>query len=375
MWLLLLIVTIHTTLKAVTSSKSCIENVGDISNIQLDKGKWIQETYEYLHFSRSSDVEALFHDACPAEMAIFTCYRHDKAELHGKGFEAENKKYKMDYCDLQSFTPTLFLNLVRGRKLVICCDSVQMQFFTNLVCSLHSTTTAVYDLHWALLHQFGSTDCPSDRNGKNCHLLHSRVYYPEFDFEIFLAVTHMEANSHVHGTSGFTIDDFVKDYNLRPRHDIVLLNYGVHVDEANLKTTLTNLAVQYAASRNNLPIFIWREMATQHFDSPNGYWTNIQKGLCVPFKDLDGYYLRESKLHIANEILGKYKIPILRIYNATRTQWMDHIGPQVRTDEPGRMDCTHYCQPSGVISFWRELLFNALIPIVSTGYNFSNSSS
>ena len=354
--------------KALTKSKQCIENVGDISNVQLDRGRWINEKYEYLNFSRSNNMTTLFHDACPAQMAIFTCYRLDASELHGKGFEVENKKYKLDYCDLQSFTPTAFLSMMRGRKLVICCDSMQMQLFTNLVCGLHSTTTAVYDLHWALLTQFGSRDCPADREGENCHLLNSHVYYPEYDFEIFLAVTHLQSNyttPHVRGLFGFTIDDFRIDYNLRPQKDVVFLNYGVHIHQHQLKTSLTTMAEQYSENRANLPIFLWREMATQHCDSPNGAWTDLQTGACVPYKDLDEYYRNETKLHIANEVLGKYDIPIVRIYNASRTEWNDHIGPQTRTDEPGRMDCTHYCQPSGVITLWREMFFNALIPLLA----------
>ena len=54
-------------------------------------------------------------------------------------------------------------------------------------------------------------------------------------------------------------------------------------------------------------------------------------------------------------------IPILRIYNSTKTEYFAHIDLQDRADEKHLSDCTHFCQPSGVLNHWVELFYNAIL--------------
>jgi len=57
-------------------------------------------------------------------------------------------------------------------------------------------------------------------------------------------------------------------------------------------------------------------------------------------------------------------LPILRIAKASMVEWDAHIGLQIRIDRKDIRDCTHYCQPSGILYHWREILYNLLLVLL-----------
>ena len=92
-------------------NKACYQNKSDISNV-LD-GEWHGEKNKYAgqwygHYSREfidkkNLTDLWWSEACPVQMTIFTCYRHDIDRLHGKGSEAELRYFKPLECDIEDF--------------------------------------------------------------------------------------------------------------------------------------------------------------------------------------------------------------------------------------------------------------------------------
>jgi len=92
---------------------------------------------------------------------------------------------------LDVFSPTKFLESIRGRTILICCDSLSMQFYTELVCNLHGSTKSKHHIDWAGLGGiFGPQDCRYD-DGAFCHLAIAHVFYPEYNARIKYIGTHL----------------------------------------------------------------------------------------------------------------------------------------------------------------------------------------
>lgn len=119
------------------------------------------------------------------------------------------------------------------------------------------------------------------------------------------------------------------------------------------------------------PRLIWRETAPQHFDSPDGsYWlpggrvTSQANGWhdtrsCVPLQNVTRANIFNSN---TRDIVGRFpSVATLHIWDASASAWTEH--PAVELD-PRRhkryLDCTHYCQQSGVLSWWTTELLRLL---------------
>ena len=170
---------------AATKVPLCYESKADIS-AELP-GEW-KSGVPYGNsnaFARDTDwAPAWWNHACPAQMTIFSCYRHDTtATSHGA--TAENRRFVLSTCALQGFDPLAFLHRLRNGRLFFCCDSLAMQFFATVVCSLHATpaaTGAAYHLTWKDFQGqvFDLKDCPL-ANTQHCHLADSTVHYPLYN--------------------------------------------------------------------------------------------------------------------------------------------------------------------------------------------------
>lgn len=350
------------------SKPSCYTPSSNITSKSM-KGKWVEGTYKNPGvFAKERDLKEWWFNACPAQMAIFSCYHHDKnGELTGHGYEAHHNKYELETCQLNGFSATSFLHMMKNRKLVICCDSVSMQIFSMLVCSLHGTTEVDYSgLRWIDLGQFGRDDCV-DGSGIHCHLGSSQVYYPEFNLHIYYFGTHLHQINGKHYANS-DLSDYITEGKLTSSEDILLLNQGVHMHTPEM---MEKYALRMAQQYHELdiqkrPILIWRETLAQHFNtslSPNlpmGYFETRDRLPCAPLTNLQIAYQQDFRNHIANQIFEQYNIPILRVYNASAQAYNQHIGPQIRTDEKGMQDCTHYCENSGLYYFVRDLFHNML---------------
>ena len=117
------------------------------------EGEWVNETYSYASaFARSNNPDIWYRERCPWQQNFFSCYFSDESQLNGRGFQTENRKFIPRSCSYREFSPTKFLELMRGRTLLLCCDSLSNQMTTNLACSLHGTTTVDYDRREHFIH-------------------------------------------------------------------------------------------------------------------------------------------------------------------------------------------------------------------------------
>ena len=60
--------------------------------------------------------------------------------------------------------------------------------------------------------------------------------------------------------------------------------------------------------------------------------------------------------HASGERSGE-RAYILRVREASRVRWRDHMGWK----RDGVLDCLHFCLPSGVMDFWSELLIAKIL--------------
>jgi len=366
LYLLLCSLHIHLSIQ----SGLCYQQKSDISNVL--SGEWYEETNKYAgqrygHYSReyinkNNITDLWWSEACPVQMTIFTCYRHDIDRLHGKGSESELRYFQPLGCDIEDFSPTKFLEIIRDRTILICCDSLSMQFYTELVCNLHGSTRSKYHIDWARLTGiFGPQDCRYN-TGDYCHLNTAHVFYPEYNAHIKYIGTHLQnINGKAHGYN--SLKDY-QDYGVlrNNQKDILLLNFGVHFHSKSAYVVpITALVNEYLENRSKLPHVIWRETSPQHFKNPDGLFS--REGRCVSYKDYEHFYHSNFYNRAIEEVFQQFNvdIPILRIYNSSKTEYFAHIDLQDRTDEKYLSDCTHFCQPSGVLNHWVELFYNAIL--------------
>ncbi|CAM9118127.1 unnamed protein product, partial [Phaeothamnion confervicola] len=267
------------------------------------------------------------------------------------------RRFVSDDCEMAEFDPLWFLSLIKGQEVVLLGDSLTMQFFVALVCSLHGAapTAARYKIDWAgIADRFGANDCPADN--VHCYVGGGTVFYPDYNASITL----------------YQFPNWVPSYSLaqhfepgKPgRGDIIVINFGLHYDNPEkLEADVLRLAKEYSdIPVEDRPFLLWRETSPQHFGSDGFYTDPTTK--CAPTTGLtDPAHVRHFRVDVPDRIFPSYKVPILRTYKAGSTEWWTHVGKQVdRVDgEAGRHDCTHFCEPSGVILHWRELFFNALL--------------
>ena len=336
------------------SSITCINSAKDVSNAL--EGVWFDALYDFTaHLPRSTDGWAF--NECPAQSELWSCYRHNSAwNKDSHGYKAESKLFQPFGCSLKTYNPYDFLKALSGKRLLIGTDSTSAQLFETIVCSLHGFVKAIYDIEWynegRLCHMLAS---------HQCHILTGTVEYPQFNATIVLLQTHITmVKGKLHGDHDIT--DYVEYGNLAPT-DILLLNFGVHFDDpVKYKIKLEEFVRGFHSTRDLSisPVLIWRETGPQHFATSSGYYLQEGSRECAPFKNMTWAYESDWRNRVAEEIFIPLQVPILRVWGPSAHLWDGHIIDQDRLDEPGLKDCTHFCVPSGVLYFWRELLFNTI---------------
>jgi hypothetical protein len=244
--------------------------------------------------------------------------------------------------------------MLRNRHFVMIGDSITLQFYTMVVCSLHGTIAGEYNLTWKdVSYAFGREDC---RGAVHCHLQSSKVYYPEYNATITLYLEY--------GRRSFFV--YFQQLRLTP-NDIVLFNRGFHVHESNImQREVQSFFNEYLNfHETHQPMLIWRESSPQHFDTPNGYYNKTRLHFpCHPFYNITKAYVEDFHNRFVDQLFTYYRhVPIMRVWNVSSIANDQHVYLQHRTDEPGEYDCTHFCENSGVFYYWREILYN-ILPLV-----------
>lgn len=339
--------------------------------------------------------------SCPFESIAHNCYvgESDRAR------RVENRIWLTHDKNCKPFHPADFLSSLRGRHLYFMGDSVMMQVWQNLMCTLYLTTEIEYHINW-IIHSnklvFNSLNCPFAE--LQCHLAIDEgrrsgyAHFPVFNTSIsYLWYTKdtFEADD---------IESIFEYYDILP-HDIVIFNYGIHSyqDWEKVKRQLLayHTAVnqyheeqakqqeEYASPHHLNTLFFFLETFPQHFTNTlngNGYYYFPHAGQhCVPHTSLR---LKQYELDIRNRIadeiflhretdtaeeskgegvrsLRKSHIPIIRIVEEVSSQYdahgegLDNMMININYKDPRfNADCTHWCAQAAVFQYVHRVIYN-----------------
>ncbi|RYH30818.1 hypothetical protein EON65_04060 [archaeon] len=335
-------------------------------------------TYSRVHYDRnhSEDIYRQFLDeACPAQGFSNNCYYHDgdpysDAPPSNRSKLLELREFVSDDNSCMTFYPHEFLNLIKGRRIVMIGDSLTSEVWRSLVCHLYKVTAMDVKLQW--------THAP--------RYLRNSINYQKFlcPFDKFHCVNPHEGDAFIpHSNTSLHIRDFIlfrggelssilNSLKLRNGYDIVIFNFGLHYsDRLEFNHAFERLMLElseYEQAHDSLPIFIVRESTPQHFPIlPNGYYTKeIYKidscGYVDPEKIRQGDWRNQVAIDLINRHNrnSAWHIGILRVAEGLYSQWDAHvaIGPMLRGFRPP--DCSHWCQPGGVHRYLLTMIANAL---------------
>lgn len=353
---------------------SCYSNISDISKVR--EGKWENNFYPYLsNFTRSTILTKIWtEEHCPVEHEHQCCYLHYGIP---KGESIEKRKFIYNNCEMKDFNPIDFLNLLKNKRILFAGDSVTGQFFVNIVCSLHGYAKAVADVVWVeragCTERCGFADATITYPDYDVVLIHHNVYHPirqMYDPKLMITMLTTKSKLRKNDIMLFNlglhystkreykevIHDFAKEITAIKRLDKA---NPFHKNGTSTSTVLTNSA------QTNIPFIFWQETSPQHFKHghSNGYFDHSYRGKnpeCVKI-DLKVAFTEDWRNRIVENILTPLDVPILRINHPAASQYDAHA------KYPHNADCTHYCNPSGVLYAWRDVLFNAIETVIRTG--------
>lgn len=193
-----------------------------------------------------------------------------------------------------------------------------------------------------------------------------------------LVSCYIRANTHVADVA----TDLVSSGIARAGTDAIVMNEGLwHANTAGNVGYLSELLASMQAPgplRDGGVQLVWRELSPQHFDMAGGWfkpWKSMSwSRRCVPNRE-KRHVVRESLLHQLDKLM-----PVVFIWNMTVSRWdnhLDHVRQTYQTvaqlaknaatgvlagsSKSGpAADCSHYCQPSGVLEAWVDALLIAL---------------
>ena len=165
------------------------------------------------------------------------------------------------------------------------------------------------------------------------------------------------------------------------QQDTIVANIGLLFPEPR-GGALAQAVQLFLEAHERLPVaarprLIWRETAPQHFDSADGsYWVPggrvTMQGLgwngnrsCAALQNVTHADIFNGN---TRDVLARFpSVAKLHIWDASASAWAEH--PAVEVDHRRHklyLDCTHYCQQSGVLGLWTTELLRMLD--VQSGY-------
>jgi hypothetical protein len=265
-----------------------------------------------------------------------------------KGSFVPFRKFVSENCELDEFRPLQFLSLLRNRRLLFGGDSVIGQQFFMIFCSLFDVVETKYT--WEL---------------KEYRFI-GEVFFPEYNATMIIKLYLLE-----HLRKGETLnllDHYISVGKLFSPTDMLISNFGLMFNHPEwmkpyLDRWITDLE---SISVKERPIILWRETTTQHFPPPippdnsipEGFFSGfIHNQSCRPLTNLLTSYEQDYRNRLVIPRMIQARIPIMRVYNITATQFDQHLETYPREQF---VDCTHFCAESGVLYYFRDLLYNIL---------------
>jgi len=295
--------------------------------------------------------------ACKYQPAATSCSYYE-TPVNKRSEKLARFRFHPDECILQSFEPEVFLDLLKGRVLIIAGDSLSQQLFLSLMCRLEDFV-AYDNVIWGKQSHRMENFCGINgkcmpKSGRHSGFLESynNPIWASFDHNVTIRYISIKAEPIEEKL------DFIASFST-PR-DVLVLNKGAWRQNGyeDFKIRMLNFEIYYKANKKKLPIIWWRETNPQHFLGPNGDYV---PGKMLPSKlktcpKAQPERLRPSHVDpvnfITNEIMKRLEIPIMYTSNAMISEHDAHLFKS-------GTDCTHICTP-GIDVIWVEYLFNWL---------------
>lgn len=201
------------------------------------------------------------------------------------------RKFITSTCSLPDFSEEKFMEVLGDRFLFFIGDSVMMQQKVRLKCDIMNSS------------MIGSIRISHER--------------------------HLKSNLNV--------------LERIPSNSIALLNVGLHYNtRKSYAQFLHKLEVNCLRKRCTTAKLVWQETSAQHFpNSFNGYFQKpgVCRSGCSRLRR-DMLKSNDFRNQMANELLKKYNIPILKVWEFTKDAQKMHVQSASKTNV---CDCTHFC--------------------------------
>ena len=146
--------------------------------------------------------------------------------------------------------------------------------------------------------------------------------------------------------------------------DLLLLNEGLHLEASLKEERLRQLRRLLSDNRTALGGALqegrvglaWRETSPQHFagETTGAYearhltWYHQKERRCEAVQRPRRNEAQAELLHQ----LAAAGMPIVRLWDLSVSQWDTHLERRSLRTRMGGVDCTHFCEPSGVLEAW-----------------------
>ncbi|KAJ0965418.1 hypothetical protein J5N97_026556 [Dioscorea zingiberensis] len=335
-------------------------------------GKWIRDFREPIYNNLT----------CPTLPLVKNCVKH------GKDPNYIHWRWKPDGCELPRFDPSMFLNIVRRKKLAFIGDSLARNQFESLLCLL------------------SQVESPENKH-KDSQGRFQTWYFPSHNFTLMVIWTQflVQANERiVNGSASDVFDIHLDKINSEWTNKLPGINFAIistgnwfirktylHKDDKLLGCTLcsdanmTDLGYVYAI-KNALSttlefirtckecsegmVTVLRTYTPSHFE--HGSWFN--GGYCnrtLPLSESELSYnvstawrIRKSQVEEFGKVIqsvemeGKKKFVLLDVSKAMMFRADAHPDRHwLRWQNVN--DCLHWCLP-GPVDVWNELLMVVL---------------
>jgi hypothetical protein len=339
-----------------------------------------------------ADLKEYFQQACPSESLLHACYFHkSRNRLQTKSLEYRLYFPTNPTCD--QFNPTLFLDTIRHRRIIMIGDSVMSQIFNSLLCSLYKVvTTATYGLHFERLWRDNCTPttCPFNQ-ANHSHLDGGWINFPLFNASII----HFSLFNYHFVALKDLLDDLAVPLT---SHDIVIHNFGLHYDnETDNQRVMNTFAYDIvkflndetpsnlkpkpkpklnpnpnknhpksttkSVSNHGGANWFFLDTVPQHFSTPlNGYYSkHMQRpAVCEATINFTEKFIHDWRNRIAEKALSNihsrfHYVPMaLALYD----QYDAHVG--VNLLRFSTVDCTHWCYPSNIFRYLHMIVLNMI---------------
>ena len=306
--------------------------------------------------------------ACSVQTIMHSCYAHGDFQ---RAQELEFRHWKAKNSQCQRYTSGRFLEVLRGRKILLYGDSVMMQFWQTLVCAAEEDSSIQSNMRvsvdWFKHNSssqlyYNEITCPL--GAEHCHLHGGDAYFSSLNvtisFRLFGYYEKVVENRVVlHNTYVPGLLDKLTLRNGLGARDVVVLNWGLHAHtEHDYVRRLQALRSDAAYIKFGKLLFL--ETFPQHF--LHGYFDFVERSDEIDKRchSQGSNTTNDWKNKAANLVLGG-AVEILRVAKELKSQHDAHLGANSKLIKMHVADCTHWCFPNGVFSYAATVLLNALL--------------